>query len=245
MGPLQTALKTRRVNADGSGTHVASQMSPFWFPVRVVKFLGNLDDPFAMFQSDSGGTAGARPLRHRSVAPGMQKAEAPTKGLSELHSMAFGLAVYASQCGSLPHTQDSLPAAGQALPDGVYTRKVPMKGFKAAGYISSPFPKLCLAQLHRPPAAADRRSAQRWIRPLQIARVASRWRLVSPCTKNIRQLRAVEVSAASRKARRRRRGGVKSLQRACQNGRLWRRRHPTASGDGCRSEKRMRARWTG
>jgi hypothetical protein len=26
-------------------------------------------------------------------------------------------------------TQDSLPAAGQALPDGLYTRKVPLKGF--------------------------------------------------------------------------------------------------------------------
>jgi hypothetical protein len=29
-------------------------------------------------------------------------------------------------------TQDSLPAAGQALPDGLYTRKVPTKGFKVA-----------------------------------------------------------------------------------------------------------------
>mgnify|MGYP000362590560 CR=1 FL=1 len=62
------------------------------------KFLGNLGCPFAMFQSDSGGTACVRPLRHSSVAPGMQKAKAPTKGLSELNSMAFGLAVYASQC---------------------------------------------------------------------------------------------------------------------------------------------------
>ena len=38
-------------------------------------------------------------------------------------------------------TQDSLPAAGQALPDGLSTRKVPMKGFRSASYISSPFPK--------------------------------------------------------------------------------------------------------
>ena len=46
--------------------------------------------------------------------------------------MAFGLAVYASQ-GWLPRTtQDSLPAAGQALPDGLSTRRVPSKGFKAA-----------------------------------------------------------------------------------------------------------------
>jgi hypothetical protein len=38
--------------------------------------------------------------------------------------MAFGLTVYASP-SSLPHpTQDSLPAAGQALPDGLSTRRV-------------------------------------------------------------------------------------------------------------------------
>jgi hypothetical protein len=56
--------------------------------------------------------------------------------------MAFGLAVYASQ-GRLPDTtQDSLPVAGQALLDGVRTRKVPMKGFKVVIYISFPFPKL-------------------------------------------------------------------------------------------------------
>jgi hypothetical protein len=29
-------------------------------------------------------------------------------------------------------TQDLLPAAGQALPDGLRTRKIPMKGFKVA-----------------------------------------------------------------------------------------------------------------
>jgi len=39
-------------------------------------------------------------------------------------------------------TQDSLPVAGQALLDGVLTRKVPMKGFKVVIYISFPFPKL-------------------------------------------------------------------------------------------------------
>ena len=39
-------------------------------------------------------------------------------------------------------TQDSLPVAGQALLDGISTRKVPMKGFKVVGYISSPFPRL-------------------------------------------------------------------------------------------------------
>jgi hypothetical protein len=52
--------------------------------------------------------------------------------------MASGLAVYASP-GSLPSTtQDSLPVAGQALLNGLSTRKVPMKGFKAASLHSCP-----------------------------------------------------------------------------------------------------------
>jgi hypothetical protein len=39
-------------------------------------------------------------------------------------------------------TQDSLPVAGQALLDGLPTRKIPMKAFKSVIYISFPFPKL-------------------------------------------------------------------------------------------------------
>ena len=50
----------------------------------------------------------------------------------------------------LSTTQNSLPVAGQALLHGILTRKVPVKGFKGVDYISFPFPKLCLAQLHRP-----------------------------------------------------------------------------------------------
>jgi len=42
-------------------------------------------------------------------------------------------------------TQDSLPAAGQALPDGLSTRRIPTKGFRFASYISSSFPKLLAA----------------------------------------------------------------------------------------------------
>jgi hypothetical protein len=42
-------------------------------------------------------------------------------------------------------TQDSLPAAGQALPDGLSTRRIPTKGFRFASYISSSFPKLLVA----------------------------------------------------------------------------------------------------
>ncbi len=59
-----------------------------------------------MFPSDSGRTACTRPLRCTSVALGRSKAKAPTSGLSKLNSMAFGLAVYASQCGLLqPHAR--------------------------------------------------------------------------------------------------------------------------------------------
>jgi len=43
-------------------------------------------------------------------------------------------------------TQDSLPVAGQALPDGLSTHKIPLRGFRSASYISSSSPKLCLAQ---------------------------------------------------------------------------------------------------
>ena len=66
------------------------------------------------------------------MALGRSNAKAPTTGLSKLNSMAFGLAVYASPSSLPPPAQDSLPAAGQALPDGLSTRKVPTKGFKVA-----------------------------------------------------------------------------------------------------------------
>ena len=43
-------------------------------------------------------------VRSRSVAPAMKTAKAPCDlSISELNSMAFGLAVYASQCGLLQH----------------------------------------------------------------------------------------------------------------------------------------------
>ncbi len=81
-----------------------------------------------MIPSDSGRTAGTRPSRCRSMAPGMKKAKAPTKGLSKLNSMAFGLAVYASQCGlPTPHARLASGrwsgATGRAFhPQGSYER---------------------------------------------------------------------------------------------------------------------------
>ncbi len=73
-------------------------------------------------------------------------------------------------------TQDSLPVAGQALPDGISTRKVPLKGFKVADYISFPFPKLCLAQLHRPRRRSNLANSRRSNSPPRIgAEPNSRW----------------------------------------------------------------------
>lgn len=132
------------------GPGVGHPVSPAGFSLRRRQDLpsswGTSSIRLPMFQSDSGRTAGTRPLQCHSMAPGISTAEAPAKGLSKLNSMAFGLAVYASPDALPRTTQDSLPAAGQALPDGLPTRKVPMKGFRSASYISSPFPKLRLAQ---------------------------------------------------------------------------------------------------
>src|SRR5215831_1531573 len=95
-----------------------------------------------MFPTDAGRTAGTRPLRCRGVALGHRTAKAPARGLSALNSMAFGLAVYASQCGLPRPTQDSLPAAGQALPGGLSTRRVPTEGFRVLVSSHPPSPSL-------------------------------------------------------------------------------------------------------
>jgi len=103
-----------------------------------------------MFQTDAGRTACTRPYSAAAWPLVITRQRLPRLGLSTLNSMAFGLAVYASRGRSPDTTQDSLPVAGQALLDGILTRKVPMKGFKGVIYISSPFPKLCLAQKMQP-----------------------------------------------------------------------------------------------
>jgi hypothetical protein len=116
------------------------------------KFLGNLDCPFAhvlrrrqdCLRQTCTATA-AWPLGENKGSHDL--------GLSTLNSMAFGLAVYASQ-GGLPHHHARLASgAGQALPDGLSTRKIPMKGFKICILTSHPpSPKLCLAQSDSPGA---------------------------------------------------------------------------------------------
>jgi len=95
---------------------------------------------------DAGRTADTRPVRCRSVAPGIRTAKAPAKGLSALNSMAFELAVYASP-RRLP-CHDARLASGRwsGATGRAFTRRVLTKGFRVIPYISSSFPKLCLAQ---------------------------------------------------------------------------------------------------
>ncbi len=44
-------------------------------------------------------------------------------------------------------TQDSLLVAGQALPDGICTRRVPTKSFRDDSCVTSPLPKLSWRRL--------------------------------------------------------------------------------------------------
>jgi hypothetical protein len=60
------------------------------------KFLGNLDCPFAHVPIRRRQDCLHQTIQCSSVALGDRKAKAPTRGLSTLNSMAFGLAVYAS-----------------------------------------------------------------------------------------------------------------------------------------------------
>src|SRR5258707_13848886 len=69
---------------------------------------------------------GARRYRHKAklrqvgTAPRTAYGEgSPREVISGLHHTASALAVYASLCGFRRTTQDSLLAAGQALPDGI------------------------------------------------------------------------------------------------------------------------------
>ncbi len=109
-----------------------------------------------MIQSDSGRTAGTRPSRCRSMAPGMKTAEAPTKGLSKLNSMAFGLAAgtvrsrvgFAVRVTHAPRKTRFRPLVRRyrtGFPPARFLRKA-SDLFPTS---HSPFPSF-LAQFHRP-----------------------------------------------------------------------------------------------
>ena len=68
--------------------------------------MGNLNNPSAHVPNRRRQDCLHQTIKCSSVALGHRRAKAPTKGLSTLNSMAFGLAVYASQCGlPQPHAR--------------------------------------------------------------------------------------------------------------------------------------------
>ena len=123
------------------------------------KFLGNLDHPLPCSKPTP---AGLLALDHYVASAWplvIARQRLPRLGLSTLNRMAFGLAVYASQRRLPDATQDSVPAAGQALLDGVLIRKVPMKGFRATS--RPPFPSF-LAQTMQPTRVRMLGNCPRW-----------------------------------------------------------------------------------
>jgi hypothetical protein len=106
------------------------------------KFLENPDCPFAHVQSTPVGLLTPDHCGAATWPLVCEKQRLPRKVFRR--SIAW-LSDWLSTLRGVSHpnpTQDSLPAAGQALPDGLYTRKVPTKGFKVLPYISFSFPKL-------------------------------------------------------------------------------------------------------
>ena len=69
-------------------------------------------------------------LRNVRMAPAKCMTKAPTRRLSRLDSMAFGLAAYVSRVGYPPTAQGWLPGAGR-FPGRALTRRVPSKGFNS------------------------------------------------------------------------------------------------------------------
>ena len=96
------------------------------------KFLGNPHDPFAHVQSTP---AGLLAPDHYGVAARPLVCEQQRLPQLVFRRSIAWLSDWLStlrRAGRPNATQDSLPAAGQTLPDGLSTRRVPTKGFKVA-----------------------------------------------------------------------------------------------------------------
>ena len=109
------------------------------------------------------------------MAPERSTTKAPHDSvISGLNGTALALAVYASPGPLLDRTQDSLLVAGQALPGGICTRRVPSKGFCNAQNITSSSPKLFLAQAGSPWELPPRAPADPDLRNSRIRLVSER-----------------------------------------------------------------------
>jgi hypothetical protein len=110
-----------------------------------------------MFQSDAGRTAYTRPYSAAAWPLVIERQRLPRKVFRRSIAWLSNSLSTLRDVSYPSTTQDSLPVAGQALLDGLFTRKVPLKGFKVVIYITFPFPKLCLAQRNCPRCETDRR----------------------------------------------------------------------------------------
>src|SRR5262249_45916483 len=120
-----------------------------WRPSGSPRFLGNPPVPMPCSSTPAGpDTPG--PVRCAGTAPAMSTTKAPTTiHLSGLNGTAWGLAVYASS-GRLPGpTPNSLPGAGQALPDGIGYPQGSSERFQSCVLHLIPLSQACLAQGHR------------------------------------------------------------------------------------------------
>ena len=92
-------------------------------------FLGNPNCAFALL-FDPGRIDASGHLRRANTAPALTTTKAPTMNFrGSITQLQHWLSTLRS-AGRPATTQDSLPVAGQALPDGLHTRRVPVKGFK-------------------------------------------------------------------------------------------------------------------
>ncbi len=96
--------------------------------------------------SDAGRTARTRPVHSAAAWPSVyEQRRLPRKVFRRSIAWLSDSLCTLRSAGYPRPTQHSLPAAGQALPDGLSTRRIPMKGFRSDSYISSPSPKLLAA----------------------------------------------------------------------------------------------------
>jgi len=93
------------------------------------KFLGNPLVPMPSSLTPAGPMHQATSMHRHGPCPHDNKGSLRVV-ISGLNGTASALPVYASPGGSLHRTQDSVLVAGQALPGGIRTRRIPAKGFR-------------------------------------------------------------------------------------------------------------------
>lgn len=147
-GPLVVSLPCGRVHREGLEL-VTRYLRP-GFRRGANRVLpsswGTLIIRLHMFHSDAGRTAGTRPYSAAAWPLVIERQRLPRKVFRRSIAWLSDSLSTLRDVSCRSTTQDSLPVTGQALLDGLSTRKIPTKGFRSACYISSPFPKLCLAQ---------------------------------------------------------------------------------------------------